>query len=46
MENYEFLQVIGKGSFGLVHKVKKLADGKLFACKELNYGTMSEREKQ
>lgn len=45
MDKYEFLSIIGKGSFGLVHKVKRISDGKIFACKELNYGTMSEREK-
>ena len=45
MGNYEILQVIGKGSLGLVYKVKKLADGILFAYKKLNHGTMSEHEK-
>jgi len=46
MENFEVLNTIGKGSFGLVHKVKRLTDGRVYACKEINYGSMSEREKQ
>jgi NIMA (never in mitosis gene a)-related kinase len=45
MENFEMVATIGKGSFGLVHKVKRRSDGKIFACKEINYGSMSEREK-
>lgn len=46
MEQFEILQTIGKGSFGVVHKVKRHADNKVYACKEINYGSMSEREKQ
>jgi serine/threonine protein kinase len=46
MENYEVLSNIGKGSFGVVSKVKRKADGKTLVWKELNYGKMSEKEKQ
>jgi NIMA (never in mitosis gene a)-related kinase len=46
MENYEKVQDIGKGSFGLVSKIKRKADGKVLVWKELNYGKMSEKEKQ
>jgi len=46
MDQYEFLSIIGKGSFGVVHKVQRKIDNKVLACKELNYGIMSEREKQ
>ena len=46
MENYEIISHIGKGSFGLVSKVKRKSDGKILVWKELNYGKMSEREKK
>jgi NIMA (never in mitosis gene a)-related kinase len=46
MENYEIITHIGKGSFGLVSKVKRKSDGKILVWKELNYGKMSEREKK
>jgi NIMA (never in mitosis gene a)-related kinase len=34
------------GSFGKVQKVKRISDGKVLVWKELNYGIMSEKEKQ
>ena len=40
------LEEIGKGSFGKVHKVRRKQDGRILVWKEINYGTMSEREKQ
>ncbi|KAL4435377.1 hypothetical protein ABPG74_022860 [Tetrahymena malaccensis] len=46
MDNYEILGQIGKGSFGLVQKIKRKSDGKVLVWKEMNYGRMSEREKQ
>jgi len=46
MENYEVVSNIGKGSFGVVSKVKRKSDGKILVWKELNYGKMSEKEKQ
>ncbi len=46
MENYEKLSDIGKGSFGTVSKIRRKADGKILVWKELNYGKMSEKEKQ
>eukprot|EP01022_Parablepharisma_sp_SALTPOND_P008079 TRINITY_DN135175_c0_g1_i1.p1 TRINITY_DN135175_c0_g1~~TRINITY_DN135175_c0_g1_i1.p1 ORF type:complete len:442 (+),score=56.24 TRINITY_DN135175_c0_g1_i1:93-1328(+) len=46
MENYEVLGEIGKGSFGSVHKIKRIKDGKVLVWKELDYGKMSEKEKQ
>lgn len=45
MENYEVLAQIGKGSFGVVSKIKRKSDQKILVWKELNYGKMSEREK-
>jgi len=46
MENYCKLGDVGKGSFGSVSKIKRLSDGKVLVWKELNYGRMSEKEKQ
>ena len=40
------MQEIGKGSFGKVHQIRRVADNKLLVWKEINYGSMSEREKQ
>ena len=45
-EKYEWIQEIGKGSFGSVSRVKRRSDGRNLVWKELNYGKMSEKEKQ
>jgi hypothetical protein len=45
MENYEKITDIGKGSFGVVSKIKRKADGRVLVWKELNYGRMNEKEK-
>lgn len=46
MENYAKICDIGKGSFGTVSKIKRKSDGRILVWKELNYGKMSEKEKQ
>jgi len=46
MENYEFIQKIGTGSFGSVSKIRRKSDNKILVWKEINYGIMSEKEKQ
>lgn len=46
MENYDKLADIDKGSFGVVSKIKRKADGRVLVWKELNYGKMNEKEKQ
>jgi NIMA (never in mitosis gene a)-related kinase 2 len=45
-EKYEFVRDIGKGSFGKVALIKRRSDEKILVWKELNYGRMSEKEKQ
>jgi NIMA (never in mitosis gene a)-related kinase len=46
MENYEKISDIGKGSFGVVSKVKRKSDDRMLVWKELDYGKMNEKEKQ
>ncbi|GIQ80206.1 hypothetical protein KIPB_000966 [Kipferlia bialata] len=46
MENYQVLDTIGRGSFGTVTRVKNRQDGKIYACKDISYGRMSEKEKE
>ena len=45
-EKYEWVEEIGKGSFGSVSKIRRKAVGRILVWKELHYGKMSEREKQ
>ncbi|KDR84684.1 hypothetical protein GALMADRAFT_111919 [Galerina marginata CBS 339.88] len=46
LENYEPLDVIGNGSFGIIRKVRRKSDGLVFARKELNFERMSERDRK
>ena len=45
MEKYEPISFIGKGNFGSITKIKRIIDGKILVWKELNYGVMSEKER-
>ncbi|XP_071962912.1 serine/threonine-protein kinase Nek2-like isoform X2 [Antedon mediterranea] len=46
LEDYEILYKIGSGSYGTCKKIRRKADGKILLWKEMDYGTMSETEKQ
>lgn len=46
LEDFEILSTIGSGSHGTVRKVRRRQDGQVLVWKELNYGAMSEAEKQ
>lgn len=46
LDDFEPLSVIGSGSYGTCKKVKRKKDGKIFAWKEMDYGSMTESEKQ
>ncbi|XP_064120595.1 probable serine/threonine-protein kinase nek2 [Macrobrachium nipponense] len=46
LDDFEVLSTIGSGSHGTVRKVRRRQDGQILVWKELNYGSMSESEKQ
>lgn len=46
MENYESLGLIGQGGFGKVYKVRNLKTDEIFACKEIDYGCLSDKYKE
>ena len=46
MDDYEILGLIGKGNFGSISKILRKSDNKILVWKELDYGLMSEKEKQ
>uniref|UniRef100_A0A8D0L9Z1 Serine/threonine-protein kinase Nek2 n=1 Tax=Sphenodon punctatus TaxID=8508 RepID=A0A8D0L9Z1_SPHPU len=45
-EDYEVLVTIGVGSYGKCQKVRRRVDDKVLVWKELDYGSMTESEKQ
>ncbi|NXS08982.1 NEK2 kinase, partial [Neodrepanis coruscans] len=45
-DDYEVLLTIGTGSYARCRKVRRKADGKILVWKELDYGAMTEAEKQ
>uniref|UniRef100_A0A8D1TW73 Serine/threonine-protein kinase Nek2 n=1 Tax=Sus scrofa TaxID=9823 RepID=A0A8D1TW73_PIG len=45
-EDYEVLYTIGTGSYGRCQKIRRKSDGKILVWKELDYGSMTEAEKQ
>ncbi len=46
LDQYEVIGVIGKGSFGTVSRIRRKSDSRILVWKEMNYGTMREKEKQ
>nr|XP_033795704.1 serine/threonine-protein kinase Nek2 [Geotrypetes seraphini] len=46
LEDYEVLYTIGSGSYGKCQKVRRKCDAKVVVWKELDYGSMTEAEKQ
>ncbi|KKA26427.1 hypothetical protein TD95_000116 [Thielaviopsis punctulata] len=45
-EEYEILDKIGHGSFGIIHRVRRKADGLVLCRKEINYLKMSQKERE
>ncbi|KAI1890931.1 hypothetical protein AGOR_G00158670 [Albula goreensis] len=46
MDNYHFIRVVGKGSYGEVSLVRHNADSKQYVIKKLNLTTSSKRERR
>ncbi|RDX55223.1 kinase-like protein [Lentinus brumalis] len=46
LDLYDPLDIIGNGSFGIIRKVRRKADGVFFARKELNFERMTERDRK
>lgn len=46
MEQFDILQTLGKGSFGVVRKVRRRVDGKTLVVKEMDYGAADEKQKE
>ncbi|XP_065051894.1 serine/threonine-protein kinase Nek2-like [Rhopilema esculentum] len=46
LEDYDVVETIGSGSYGTCRKIRRRCDGKVLVWKELNYGQMTESEKQ
>lgn len=46
LDDFEVLSTIGTGSYGTCKKIKRRKDGKVMVWKELDYGSMTETEKQ
>ena len=46
MEKYEIICQIGRGNFGKISKIMRKSDKKILIWKELDYGQMSEKEKE
>ncbi|XP_052768507.1 serine/threonine-protein kinase Nek2-like isoform X1 [Mya arenaria] len=46
LDDFEVISTIGTGSYGTCKKIKRKKDGKVLVWKELDYGAMSETEKQ
>ncbi|KAH3672418.1 hypothetical protein WICMUC_004254 [Wickerhamomyces mucosus] len=44
-DDYEVLELIGRGSFGSVRKVRRRSDSKLLVRKEIQYGHMNPKER-
>ncbi|KAL2023597.1 hypothetical protein VTK56DRAFT_2205 [Thermocarpiscus australiensis] len=45
-EKYEVLEKIGHGSFGVIRKVRRKADGMILCRKEISYLRMSQKERE
>lgn len=46
LSDYKIMEEVGKGSFARVSKVKHIPTNKIYVWKELDYGRMSDKEKQ
>jgi serine/threonine protein kinase len=45
MAEFEALEIIGRGSFGQIRKVRRISDGQILVRKEISYNSMNQKEK-
>jgi NIMA (never in mitosis gene a)-related kinase len=45
MNDFQTLSKLGEGAYSIVHKVKRLVDGNLYALKKVKLLNLSEKEK-
>ena len=43
--DFKILNQLGKGSYGVVYKVRRIADSREYALKEVNLREMTQRER-
>lgn len=43
--DFELLEIIGRGSFGQIRKVRRLSDGQILVRKEISYKSMNNKER-
>lgn len=46
LDDFAVISIIGSGSYGTCRKIRRKKDGKVLAWKEMDYGSMTESEKQ
>ncbi|XP_052700276.1 serine/threonine-protein kinase Nek2-like isoform X1 [Crassostrea angulata] len=46
LDDFDVIGTIGSGSYGTCKKIRRKKDGKILVWKEMEYGTMTESEKQ
>ncbi|XP_021368824.1 serine/threonine-protein kinase Nek2-like isoform X2 [Mizuhopecten yessoensis] len=46
LDDFAVISTIGSGSYGTCRKIRRKKDGKVLAWKEMDYGSMTETEKQ
>ncbi|CAG9325748.1 unnamed protein product [Blepharisma stoltei] len=46
INDFEFLNKLGEGSYSTVYKVKRKVDNQIYALKKIKFGSMSSRDKQ
>ena len=46
MDGFDIISKLGDGAYSVVYKVKRIADGKIYALKKVKLQNLSEKEKQ
>lgn len=46
LSDFTFIKKLGEGAFSTVHKVKRKADGHVYALKKVNFGTLTSDNKE